>query len=67
MHQKRIGWTCLRRCPRQTPTRSSDPWHQTHGTHLRHPHSLAHSLRQLKERNDHNNQTSTYKYSHKFK
>jgi hypothetical protein len=67
MHQREIGWTCLRQRPWQTLAKSSDPQCQTHGTHLRCPYSPARSLRQLKERNDHNRQTSIYKYSHKFK
>jgi hypothetical protein len=48
MHQRGIGWTCLRRRPRQTPANRSDHRGQTRGTHLRRPRSLARSLRQLK-------------------
>ena len=48
MHQRGIGWTCLRRHPRQTPTGSPDPRRRTRGTRLRRPRSRARSLRQLK-------------------
>jgi hypothetical protein len=67
MHQRRIGWTCLRRCPRQTPTNRPDPRRRTCGTHLRRPRSPACSLRQLKVHNERNRQTSIDKKSHKFK
>jgi len=47
MHQRGLDWTCLHRRPRETPTGSSGPRHQTRGTCLRHPRSPARSLRQL--------------------
>ena len=40
MHQRGLDWTCLRRCPRQTPARSSGSQGQTHGTVLQTPPGL---------------------------
>jgi hypothetical protein len=58
MHQRGIGWTCLRRRPRQTTADRPDPRRQTRSTHLRRPCSLARSLRQLKIHNERNRKTS---------
>ena len=40
MHQMGLGWTCLHRCPRQTPTGSSGPRGRTRGTVLQTPPGL---------------------------
>jgi hypothetical protein len=44
IHQRGIGWTCLRRRPRQTLASSPGPRCQTRGTHLRRPCSPIRSL-----------------------
>jgi hypothetical protein len=45
MHQRGIGWTCLRRRPRQTPAGSPVPRRRTRGARHRRPRSPVTSLR----------------------
>ena len=59
MHQRGIGWTCLRQRPRETPAGSLGPRRRTHGTCLRRPRPWARSLYQLK-----NATTATGKQAH---
>ena len=60
MHQRGLDWTCLHRRPRETPTGSSGPRHQTRSTCLRRPRFPACSLRQLERAKQTQSNTNTY-------